>query len=293
MTATIRYRIIANPASGNLSADRRRTLLKQTADILQARVHGLDTTSADELARCAREQSERCDVLVVAGGDGTMSLVINAVDLSATVLAFLPFGTGNALTHALAYRGGLPAIAGRIRAGGIQRCDLIDCDGRKNAFMASLGIDGTTIRLYEKYRSQGGHRGLTAHLLAGTRALFGGYRATGAWIGVDSKVHRARRLVSLMVVKQPFFGMGLKVVPRARWNDARLHVMTIEAGLPGALTGLITGLTIGNRVGRYQRGKRLRVRLAAPVTMQIDGELGWTSDHFSFRVLPSVLRLKC
>ena len=292
MTPTTRYGMVANPASGSLPADRRRALLKQAADILQTRVHGLDTTSAAELAQCAREQSERCDVLAVAGGDGTMSLVINAVDLSATALAFLPCGTGNALTHALRYRGSLPAIASRIRAGALHRCDLIDCDGRKKAFMASLGIDGTMIGLYEKYRSQG-HRGLKAHLLAGSRAFLREYRPTGAWIWVDGKIHRARRLVSLMVVKQPFFGMGLKVVPRARWNDAKLHAMMIEAGLPGAVTGLVTGFTIGNRVGVYRCGERLRVRLEAPLTMQVDGDLGWTSDHFAFRVLPGVLHLKC
>lgn len=292
MTSTLRYGIIANPASGNLSTVRRRALLRQAADILQAEVHGLEAACADELAQCAREQSQRCNVLVVAGGDGTMSLVINAIDLSAAALAFLPFGTGNALTHALHYRGSLPAIAARIRAGTCQRCDLIDCDGRKKAFMASLGIDGAMIRLYEKYRCRG-HRGLTAHLLAGARALLGGYRPTGAWVGVDTTLQHARRLVSLMVVKQPFFGMGLNVVPRARWNDARLHTMTIEAGLTGLLTGLATGLTIGNRVGVYRSGERLRVRLERPLTMQVDGELGWTSDYFRFRVLPGVLRLKC
>ena len=292
MTATIRYGIIANPAAGNLNMDRRTTLLGQAADILRATVHGLEATSADELARCAREQSERCDVLVVAGGDGTMSLVINAIDLSATALAFLPFGTGNALTHALHYRGGLPAIAGRIRAGGFHRCDLIDCDGRHKAFMASVGIDGTMIGLYERYRLKG-HRGIMAHLRAGARAFLREYRPTGARIEVDRKIHRTRRLVSLMVVKQPFFGLGLKVVPRARWDDAKLHAMTIEAGLPTALTGLITGFTIGNRVGLYRSGERLRVRLEAPLTMQVDGELGWTSDRFAFRVLPGVLQLKC
>mgnify|MGYP000712376062 CR=1 FL=1 len=46
-----------------------------------------------------------------------MSLVINAIDLAATTLAFLPFGTGNALTHTLHYGRGLLGVAARIRDG--------------------------------------------------------------------------------------------------------------------------------------------------------------------------------
>ena len=116
MKPTLQYAILANPASGNLPTCRRYALLKQAADLLSADVHGLDTASAEEFSQCAREQAERCDVLVVAGGDGTFSLALNAVETPSTALAFLPFGTGNALTYALGYRGGTEEIAASIRA---------------------------------------------------------------------------------------------------------------------------------------------------------------------------------
>lgn len=286
-----RYCIVANPVSGKLSADKRYALLKETAAVLAAEIHGLDTRSAEDFAQCARERAEQCDVLVVAGGDGTFSLVLNAIDLSRATLAFLPFGTGNALTHTLGYRGGLAEIAARVCAGTVHTYDLIDCDGRRKAFMASLGLDGCAIRLYEMYRGIG-YRGLNAHLRAGLRAFFREYRPTGGSIAVDGEVRRVKKLTSLMVVKQPFFGMGLKAVPRARWGDGDLHTQSISSGLVGITTGLVTGFTIGNRVGDYRCGKRIAVTLDAPLTLQIDGELGWTSDRFAFSVLPGVLRLR-
>jgi diacylglycerol kinase family enzyme len=291
MKSTIRYAILANPSSGNLSLQRRYALLKQAADLLAADVHGLDTASAEEFSQCAREQAERCDVLVVAGGDGTFSLAINAVATPSTALAFLPFGTGNALTYALGYRGGTEAIAARIRAGRMHSCDLIDCGGRKKGFMVSLGIDGAQIRLYEKYRRRG-YRGLNAHIRAGLRAYFKDYRPAGAWITVDNASRRIRRLTSFMVVKQPFFGMGLQAVPRARWSDGRLHTLTLASGLPGIVGGLSTGFTIGNRCGNYRFGKSASVRLTSPLTLQIDGDPGWSADQFTFSVLPGAIRLK-
>jgi diacylglycerol kinase family enzyme len=291
MALAVKYRIIANPTSGMLSMGQRRRLLDGAAKILHARVYGLDTRSAEELADCARQHAARCDVLVVAGGDGTFSLVTNAVDLSTAVLAFLPFGTGNALSHALKYRGRLTTIAKRIREGTIHSCDLIDCCSRKKAFMASLGIDGTIIRRYEFYHSQGYH-GLNAYLRAGIRAFRGEYRPTGGIIAVDGNTIEIARLLSLVVVKQAYFGMGLKAVPQARWDDANLHVLVVPARIPLALMALATGFTIGNRVGAYMRGKQLIVRLDDPLTLQMDGELGWTRDRFAFEVLPAAMRLK-
>ncbi|WP_419658599.1 putative diacylglycerol kinase [Desulfosarcina variabilis str. Montpellier] len=291
MSDNTRYCIIANPASGPYPPEQRRRLLTAVGDVLKAKIVGLDTTSSDALAGVARKASRQSDVLVVAGGDGTFSLVLNAVDLSQTTLAFLPFGTGNALTHTLAYRGDPLAIAERIRKGLVYPYDLIDCDGRKKAFMVSLGIDGTAIRLYEHYRDMG-YRGFKAHLRAGLVAFFRDYQASGAWISTDGKKRRAERLLSFMVVKQPYFGMGLKAVPRARWDDGHLHTQLIASGAVGALMGLLTGFTIGNRAGEYRAGQHVSVRLDTPVTVQIDGELGWTSDRFGFRVLPGVLRLK-
>jgi len=291
MKSTPRYAILANPASGNLPMSRRYALLKQAADLLSADVHGLDTASAEAFSQCVREQAERCDVLVVAGGDGTFSLAINAVETPSTALAFLPFGTGNALTYALGYRGGTEEIAARIRAGRMHSCDLIDCGGRKKGFMVSLGIDGAEIRLYEKYRRQG-YGGLSAHIRAGLRAYFQDYRPTGARVTVDSTSRRVRRLTSFMVVKQPFFGMGLQAVPRARFSDGYLHTLTLASGVPEIAGGLLTGFTIGNRCGDYRFGKKATVSVSEPLTVQIDGDVGWSANRFVFSVLPGAIRLK-
>ena len=286
-----RYAIVANPASGSMAMADRIARLKPAAAVLAAPVAGLETVSADALARCAVAQSQRCDVLVVAGGDGTFSLVANSVDLRRTTLAFLPFGTGNALTHTLGYRGNLAAVARQIRRGTTHRCDLIDCAGRRKAFMASLGIDGALIRRYESYRAQG-WRGLRAHLRAGLAAYFRDYHPTGARLIGDGVAWRTERLLSLMVVKQPFFGMGLEAVPEARWDDGRLHIRTIRSGFAGALAALATGFTVGNRVGAHRTAETLTVLPDAPLTLQIDGERGWTGRRFDFRVLPGILRLR-
>jgi diacylglycerol kinase family enzyme len=125
--------------------------------------------------------------------------VVNAVDFSSTTLAFLPFGTGNALAYALNYQGGVPAIADRIRKAAVHSCDLIDCNGRKKAFMASMGIDGTIIQQYNRLRLRG-YYGLRAHLMAGIRAYFKEYRPTDGLLKVDGHIREVKQILSLMIV---------------------------------------------------------------------------------------------
>ncbi len=291
MNENERYCIVANPVSGLVAEGRRRDLLDAAGKVLKAKIVGLDTRSPAELADVARDAARHYDVLVVAGGDGTFSLVLNAVELSCSTLAFLPFGTGNALTHALAYRGDAVAVARRIREGCIHHYDLIDCGRDRKAFMVSLGADGAVIRRYEQARALG-QKGFLTYFKVGLSVVLRDYHPVSGWINLDGSVRRIKRLLSLMVVKQPFFGMGLMAVPNARWDDGRLHTQLITSGAAGAVTGLLTGFTIGNRAGTYAAGRTLCVRLDAPVDLQVDGERGWRSDHFVFKALPGLLRLK-
>jgi len=103
----MRYTIIANPASGKKNIVQKHSVLGRAAEILNAEIHGLDTTTLEDFCQCARELANRCEVLVIAGGDGTLSDIINSIDTAQKPVAFLPFGTGNAMQHALKYKGGI------------------------------------------------------------------------------------------------------------------------------------------------------------------------------------------
>jgi diacylglycerol kinase family enzyme len=113
----MQYAIISNPASGNLSLSRRRTLLAEAGRILQAGVHGLDTTSREEFLVCARDLAGKCDVLVVAGGDGSLSDIINTIGIQKSPIAYIPLGSGNAMGHALNLRRSIAEVAMRIKEG--------------------------------------------------------------------------------------------------------------------------------------------------------------------------------
>jgi len=286
------YAIITNPVSGGLSPGQKRSALAKAAEILDAEIYGLDTRSVQEFGQCAEQLAGRCDVLVAAGGDGTFSDLINAVDTKHQAVGFLPLGTGNALRHALRYPSDLSRAARRIKQGGIHRYDLIDCDGKKIAFTASVGIEGTVIRRWQQRRTRGGG-GFKTYFLAFIDAYFRLYQRANAVIQMDQETIRIEELLSLMVVKQPYYGFGMKVVPKARFDDRKLHTLSVDSGPFMTFIGGLAAFTVGNPIGRYRTGKALKVELDRPLMLQADGNLGWEADSFSFRILPGALKLKC
>jgi len=286
------YSIIANPVAGTLNVDQKRAVLAPVAALLKADICGLDTTTAQEFSSCTQETAAHCDVLAVAGGDGTLSEVINAVDTSAKTIAYLPLGSGNAMRYALKYKGGLSDIATRIRDGKVSAYDLIQCDNQKRAFMASIGIDGQIIRLRDQFRKQG-MTGFKSYFHAIRQAYSGQYSRPDARMAIDSHETGVKEVLSLIITKQPYFGFGMKVAPKARFDDRRLHIVCINSPRWQSVIGWTTSFTIGNRTGRHLTGRELRVQLKQPSILQIDGDAAWYGEAFSFEVLPGALRIKC
>lgn len=286
------YAIITNPVSGGMTVEQKRSALARAAEILKADIHGLDTASAEDFTNCARDLAGRCEVLVVAGGDGTLSDIINSIDTSKTPIGFLPLGTGNAMRHCLKYRGDLADIAMRLRDGSIHQFDLISCDQKRRAFIASVGIEGTIIRLWQHSRARGS-AGFKAYFLATLSSYFREYKRANGIIEVDAERFEAKNILSLMIMKQPYFGFGMKVVPRARFDDGQLHIRCVNSGLLKTSFGILTAFTLGNLVGQYLTGKELSLKLDRPLVLQCDGNEGWESDSFSFRILPKALKIKC
>ena len=292
MSGTVSYVILTNPVSGNMGVNRKLAALKEPAAILKADIHGLDASKEYNLSQSARELAEKYEVIVVAGGDGTFSDVINAIDTSRKTLAYLPLGSGNAMKYALGYKGSLAEIAYRIRRGEIHEFDLIGCDRGRRAVTASIGIEGVVLQLRNLLLAKG-TKGFPAYVRALFAAYFRFYEPAVAELILDGAAYEAADLLTILVAKHPYYGYGMKVVPEACFDDGRLHALWIKGGLFTSLLGFITSFTLGNKIGRHMSCRELTVKLQKPLLLQTDGNTAWVSDRFSFRVLPKALKIKC
>jgi len=105
------------------------------AQILATQHAGHATTLAKDLA------NRSYDLVVAAGGDGTINEVINGIATSNTVLGIIPLGTANVLAMELNIPIEIDAACQLIASGNSSLVDLGQANGRYFACMVGIGFD--------------------------------------------------------------------------------------------------------------------------------------------------------
>lgn len=316
----MRYGIIVNPVSGKLSIDKKRKKLKKISGILgDCIIGGLDTDSKEQFCDCARDLAKKVDVLIIAGGDGTASDVINAVD-SAAVLSYLPFGSGCALSYALNLPARMTEIAKKIKNGKEHSLDLILCDNSRKAFMASIGLEAAILQERKDLQKRG-LKGPPAYAVAAVHQIMIDYDRVDTVIEVDGDTFTVPDALTTIITKIPYYGYRMKIVPGADFGDGYLHLLAINANqtdvmrsLAGSLMDkqhirrvlmdkgalmesfmnmkLIKNLFIDwGIIGQYRRGAGITVITEEERHLQTDGELHRKGSVFNFKILPGALRM--
>ncbi|MFQ6111039.1 MAG: diacylglycerol/lipid kinase family protein, partial [Nitrospinota bacterium] len=257
------------------------------------KVYGLDTTSPEEFSECARDLAKKVKILVVAGGDGTLSAVVNLFDdLDEIVLGYLSAGSGNALRYALDLPRSLKKAAKRIKTGNEHRMDLILLDNNKKAFLASIGIEGLILNKRDQYISKGINRSdaYAISVMSAMDCILGKYRIQDAKVTIDGRYINIPDTKSLIITKHPFYGFGLKVVPGAKVDDGNLHFMFVDSEILKWIYGLTTSWVGGNQDG-YFVGKKIKITTKNEEFLQTDGDVVRKGASFEFEVFPKKLRI--
>jgi diacylglycerol kinase (ATP) len=287
----MKYGIIANPVSGKRSLDNKRKILNEITGILKdATIAGLDTKSPEEFSNCAHELSKKAEILLVAGGDGTFSLVMNSVSKDVP-LGFLPFGSGDVLRHTFDLPRCPKENALLIQKGKEHLIDVISCDGKTRALFASIGIEGSILLERDKHLAND-LRGFTAYGLATLQVLFDGYIKADLRVLMDKKEMTTSNSLTAVITKLPYYGYGFKVVPQAQCDDGYLHMLILNAGPIATLYALATSLAGGNRMGEYYKAKEININTSTEQLLQRNGDPEKEKrTSFSFKVLPKELKL--
>jgi diacylglycerol kinase family enzyme len=286
------YLVIANALAGG--ADRE--AVDAAAGVLAAAgpTEVRQPATPDDLDAVLAELDGR--VPVVAGGDGSLHLVVNRLRrqgrLDEAAVGLLPLGTGNDFARTV----GLPldpvTAAGALASGRSRRFDLLEDDAGRvvvNAAHAGLGAEAAAVAAEHKPR--------LGPLAYPVGALLAGVRAEG-WalrVSVDGAAGAAgERLLMVGVANGPTIGGGTPLCPVARPDDGRLDVVVVAAVGPAARAAFAAALRAGTHLDRddvqHLRGTGVQVS-GEPVRHNADGELDRAVTSRGYRVLPAAWSL--
>jgi YegS/Rv2252/BmrU family lipid kinase len=202
----------------------------------------LETTLEEPGAGLARQAVEDgCDVVFVAGGDGTVMAVATALAGTGVPLAILPTGTGNLLARNLELPFTDEAACLRIGLTGRTRpIDVGAVEGRKFVVMAGLGFDAAMMRDAPEGLKK--RVGWPAYVVSATKHLRGrGIRVT---LTLDDGEPLHRRVRTVVVGNVGRLQGNFPLLPDAVPDDGVLDVVVI------ATRNVLDWARVGTRVLR-------------------------------------------
>ncbi len=261
--------------------------------------HYIDTQKDKEFTiQAARRLSAESDIIVAAGGDGTIADVIQGILDSGqnkeTIFGIIPLGSGNAFRISM----GIPLTISRaldiLKQGKTKEIDLINLGGK----VATFGSIGATAQvLVEKLRYK--IPGFLGHILASRIMLnlsqkeqeiemYDGIDDAGTKF--DRKILRLK-VFDAYIGKTNHFGYGWKIAPEAKIDDGYIDITLFEiSSLKFLLYFPIIYFGLFQKTQKHFKAKRIIFR-GKNLPVQYNGELLGTKDEIELKILPKALKI--
>ena len=289
---TMKVKVIMNPVAGRGRALKAKPQILKALLEYNAELHLEETKGPQHATELARQTvRDGFDLIIIAGGDGTINQVVNGMGDERIPLGVIGCGTGNDFARALGMPTDPVAAVRQIMAGETQQIDL--CRVNQSYFVSSVGVgfDGeVAFHANQGFRRV---RGKTAYLCSVFKTLFS-YLSQRIKLTVDGLVMEFNSLL-VAVTNSPTYGGGYKINPEARINDGLFDVCAVQymsrpeilAYLPLLLPGWHQNL---NKV-RMMKGRSITLESNEPFYYQVDGEI-LTDKTLRFTIVPRVLAIK-
>ncbi len=270
--------VIFNPISGQGNAEQdRQTIERHLVDVGHLVIHlTSEAVGGETLAQQALQDG--ADIVVAAGGDGTVSGVAAALIGTDVPLGILPRGTVNAFAASLDIPEALDAACELIVKGHTQRVDTARCGDRTMLLLASIGFEADLMQ--ETDRDSKNRYGKLAILFNGLKQLQDLKRFDIA-VDTGETVHKfeaSALVVANAATLATFLAQGPEVVDV---SDGQLDATVLkpegqwQALISAAdlfLAGLFKREAHHDQVNHFQ-AKTLQISAEPPQNLLVDGEL--------------------
>jgi YegS/Rv2252/BmrU family lipid kinase len=288
-----KIRVIVNPKSGlKWSFDAMRRALDQVWDVSGTDLVYQFCQSGDDgymKAKCA--VNDGVDVILVAGGDGTINTIGRALIDTDVALGVIPAGSGNGFARhfgiPLVPTNAVKALANAL----VRKIDVGIVNDRPFFVTCSMAWDASIAKGFARSRI----RGVLPYIFAGVNEFFE-YEPQDMVvdIGAKEKINFKRALV-FTIANMTQFGGGAKIAPHAQPDDGYLElVVALHQDVPKLFANI--GKLFDGSIDELpevitRRFKELTVTRPRASPIQIDGELIDEPQKIYVKIVPSALNV--
>jgi diacylglycerol kinase (ATP) len=277
----MKYLLIVNPCSGAQNHSKK---LQAVIGYFKRQGMELDVRSTEYRGHATELAKAACadyDVIIGAGGDGTINEVLNGMAGSDRKMAIIPWGTGNVFSLEMNFPKTLKGICRMIKRGESLRLDTASCNGRRFLLMCGAGFDAYSLKQLESLDVKR-KAGKLAYIIGGMKAF---ERYSYPQMEIELPDGRKELCRYALISNTSRYGSYFTVSPKANPADGLLDVFLYQESGKLNMLRLVFRVFLSafglntlqkpspflSKIATF-RTKSLKLRSAGPVFTQIDGE---------------------
>jgi len=258
------------------------------------------TTHSDDARKVASEVKEKFQIVVAAGGDGTINEVVNGIAGSNTILGILPLGSGNDFAKAMRYPKQFNQCLELLSNQGSRTIDLalIEALNSVSEKKSKYFINSVGIGLDAQVASEAGRinwvRGLPKYSVAALNVVFG-YKAESSWVS-SAEFESVGKHLLISIGNGKSSGGGFYLTPEALLDDGMLDVCLAKNLSIFEILKIFPFVFLGKHA-RFQkiemrRTTKLVVKTETDLPVHVDGEvLGLDIREVRIEAVPLAIRV--
>ncbi|RZJ35908.1 MAG: YegS/Rv2252/BmrU family lipid kinase [Flavobacterium sp.] len=280
--------MVVNPISGDRDKAEFTMAAQTYAEAAGINLTIYETTGEDDIDKIARlYEKQKPQRVLVAGGDGTIKMVADALEKQDVILGILPAGSANGLSVDLGFPTTIAENVHIAFENDFMEIDMVCINSHKSLHLSDLGLNAEMIRNYENSTI----RGKIGYVLQGVTTLADApvqftaeITANGETISTEAKM--------IVIANSQKYGTGVVINPKGKMNDGKFEIVVLR-NLDLLLVGkIVTGnMPLDSEDVEIISCESATIRTDIPVHFQIDGEYVGEEQSLDIRILPRQMKV--
>ncbi|KAB1156647.1 diacylglycerol/lipid kinase family protein [Flavobacterium luteum] len=280
--------MVVNPISGAIDKTEFINATKLFAKKVNCKLYIYKTSGKNDIANIkSLYDTYSPERIIIAGGDGTIKMVAEAIEKDNVILGVLPAGSSNGLAADLDLPETLEENLSVAFLNKYLEIDVIEINNEKSMHLSDLGLNAELIKNYEKSLIRG-KWGYALQILTTIIDLEEPFKAT---ITANNKtIECLARMIVIANAKK--YGSGIIINPDGEMNDGKFELVILKNLDLIVLGKIITGnMPINSDDIEIISTDKATITTNSPVSFQMDGEYCGTKTRLDIKISPKRIKV--
>lgn len=283
-----KYILVVNPISGGADKTELTTAVQSFGEQAGIGILVFETSGEQDEKRLLQLfKQEQPDRVIVAGGDGTIKMVAEALEHQDVILGILPAGSANGLSVDLNFPATLEEQLNIAFYNDFIALDMVCINQKKSLHLSDIGLNAELIRNYENSSIRGklGYAIQAVHTLTDEEIPFNVHiQANDTTIETNAKM--------VVIANSQKYGTGVTINPIGIMDDGKFEIVILKTFSLGIFSKIVMGnMPLDEDDVTIISTDKATIRTDIPVHFQIDGEYCGEESKLNISILPKHMKV--